>query len=97
MYRVNVEGTRILLEESKRVGVKAFVYTSSASVISDNRTDLLNADERYTLIRGALQSEFYTDTKVRHNFLPSSARTMPVFVLYANSSFFPLLRQKPNP
>lgn len=64
MYKVNVEGTRNLVEESKRLGVKAFIYTSSASVISDNTTDLINADERYTLIRGEQQTEFYSDTKV---------------------------------
>ncbi|KAJ8059530.1 hypothetical protein OCU04_011188 [Sclerotinia nivalis] len=33
--RVNVEGTRNLLEAAKKFGIKAFVYTSSASVIHD--------------------------------------------------------------
>lgn len=64
MKKVNVDGTRNLLEESKAVGVKAFVYTSSASVISDTRTNLINADERWSLIRGKLQLEYYSDTKV---------------------------------
>lgn len=68
-YKVNVEGTRVLLEESKRVGTKAFVYTSSASVCSDNSTDLINADEQYGLVKGKLQPEYYSDTKVS---LPNS-------------------------
>lgn len=33
---VNLEGTRIVLEEAKRIGVKAFVYTSSADVVKGN-------------------------------------------------------------
>lgn len=64
-HKVNVEGTRNLVQESKRVGVKAFVYTSSASVVSDCVTDLVNADESFTVIRGKLQREYYTETKVR--------------------------------
>lgn len=64
-YKVNVEGTKTLLEESKRAGVKAFVYTSSASVASDNKTDLVNADERWNMVTGKQQTEFYTQTKVR--------------------------------
>lgn len=62
--KVNVEGTRVLLEEAKKAGVKVFVYTSSASVISDTRTDLLNANEKYELVRRPLQPEYYSDTKV---------------------------------
>jgi sterol-4alpha-carboxylate 3-dehydrogenase (decarboxylating) len=35
--KVNVEGTRIILEESKQIGsVRAFVYTSSADVVKGN-------------------------------------------------------------
>ena len=64
MYAVNVGGTKNLIEESKKIGVKAFVYTSSPSVVSDAQTDLVNADERYTVIRGKLQGEYYSDTKV---------------------------------
>lgn len=66
MRRVNVEGTRVLLEASRQLGgvVRAFVYTSSASVLSDQRTDLRNADERWSVIRGGMQGEYYTETKV---------------------------------
>ncbi|KAJ3572224.1 hypothetical protein NPX13_g5121 [Xylaria arbuscula] len=35
----------------------------SASVISDNKSDLINASEEYPVIRGKLQSEYYSETK----------------------------------
>jgi sterol-4alpha-carboxylate 3-dehydrogenase (decarboxylating) len=63
--KVNVGGTRCLLEVSVEVGVKAFVYTSSASVVSDNVSDLINADERWPYVPRALQSEIYAVTKVK--------------------------------
>ncbi|KYK55429.1 C-3 sterol dehydrogenase/C-4 decarboxylase family protein [Drechmeria coniospora] len=61
--KVNVDGTRAVVEACQRSDVKALVYTSSASVISDNQTDLLNADERWPVIRGAQQHEYYSETK----------------------------------
>jgi len=64
-YKVNVEGTRTLLEETRRAGCEVFVFTSSASVTSDTVNDLVNADERYDLITGKAQKEYYSDTKVR--------------------------------
>lgn len=64
MYKVNVEGTKNLVQVAQAAGVKAFVYTSSASVISDCRTDLINADEEYPLVTGVDQPEYYTHTKV---------------------------------
>jgi sterol-4alpha-carboxylate 3-dehydrogenase (decarboxylating) len=63
MYKVNVEGTKILLRVSQETGVKAFVYTSSASVVHDTVSDLINADETYPLIMGKDQAEYYTTTK----------------------------------
>ncbi|KAK8168244.1 3-beta hydroxysteroid dehydrogenase/isomerase family-domain-containing protein [Phyllosticta citrichinensis] len=64
MYKVNVDGTRNLLRASQESGVKAFVYTSSASVIFDNATELVNADESYPVIAGDDQPSYYTSTKV---------------------------------
>lgn len=64
MYKVNVQGTENLVKIAQQTGVKAFVYTSSASVISDQQTDLINADEAYPLVTGAQQPEYYTHTKV---------------------------------
>ncbi|KAG6008957.1 hypothetical protein E4U21_003507 [Claviceps maximensis] len=62
--RVNVEGTRSVIRACRATpSVKALVYTSSASVISDNEHDLRNADERWPVIRGAQQKEYYSETK----------------------------------
>lgn len=63
-YKVNVEGTKTLIEEAANLGsVKAFIYTSSASVIHDSRSDLLNADERWPLLYSPIQKEYYSETK----------------------------------
>ena len=63
-YKVNVEGTKILLECAAKVGtVKAFVYTSSASVVHDSVSDLISADERYPVLRAPTQKEYYSETK----------------------------------
>ncbi|CAK7198295.1 erg26, C-3 sterol dehydrogenase [Sporothrix eucalyptigena] len=62
-YKVNVEGTRTVIEACKATGVRCLVYTSSASIISDNVSDLINADERWPVIRGKAQTEYYSETK----------------------------------
>ncbi len=64
LYKVNVDGTRNLLKAAQATGVKAFVYTSSASVIYDETVQLVNADERWPLVVGDRQPEYYTSTKV---------------------------------
>lgn len=64
MYRVNVEGTKTLVQIAKDSGTRAFVYTSSASVISDAKSDLRGADESYPVLLGDEQPEFYVYTKV---------------------------------
>ncbi|RHZ61445.1 C-3 sterol dehydrogenase/C-4 decarboxylase family protein [Aspergillus thermomutatus] len=63
MYKVNVEGTKNLVQIAKESGTQSFVYTSSASVISDAKTDLKNADETFPVILGDQQPEFYVHTK----------------------------------
>jgi sterol-4alpha-carboxylate 3-dehydrogenase (decarboxylating) len=65
LYKVNVTGTDNLIRVSQETDVKAFVYTSSASVISDTRTNLINANEEYPLVMGANQPEYYTTTKAQ--------------------------------
>lgn len=57
---VNVRGTRNLLDVSKRHGVKAFVYTSSAGVIF-NGQDVHNADENWPIPEVAMDG--YNETK----------------------------------
>lgn len=63
--KVNVDGTASIIAACQAASVKALVYTSSASIVSDNATDLINADERWPVIRGELQTEYYSETKVR--------------------------------
>ncbi|KAL3467320.1 hypothetical protein BJX64DRAFT_248432 [Aspergillus heterothallicus] len=68
-YQVNVEGTKNLLEVAGGARgdwggkCKAFVYTSSASVVHDTQSDLINVNEDWPLIRGPLQQEYYSETK----------------------------------
>ncbi|KAF2859627.1 hypothetical protein K470DRAFT_218780 [Piedraia hortae CBS 480.64] len=64
-HAVNVIGTQTLLRVAQETGVKAFVYTSSASVIHDGTSDLINADETYPLMMGPKQPEYYTTTKAQ--------------------------------
>lgn len=63
LYKVNVEGTKTLIQVAKEVGTRSFVYTSSASVISDAKTDLKNADESFPVILDDQQPEYYVYTK----------------------------------
>ncbi|KAK2069382.1 hypothetical protein P8C59_003968 [Phyllachora maydis] len=75
--RVNVDGTRTVLDACRAAGVKALVYTSSASVVSDNRSDLVNADERWPVVRGKAQSEYYSETKAAAEALVLAANANP--------------------
>ena len=62
--KVNVDGTRNLIDRAGEIGcVKAFVYTSSSSVIHDSISSLVNADERWPTLRAPLQREYYSETK----------------------------------
>lgn len=62
--KVNVDGTRNLIERAGELGsVKAFIYTSSASVIHDTVNDLFNANETWPVLRAPQQREYYSETK----------------------------------
>lgn len=62
--KVNVGGTRNLIEQAGKVGcVKAFVYTSSASTVHDGHSDLINADERWPILRAPKQKDAYSESK----------------------------------
>lgn len=63
-HKVNVGGTRNLVEQAGEVGcVKAFVYTSSASVVHDGHSDLINADERWPILHAPKQKDAYSESK----------------------------------
>ncbi|KAK4461055.1 sterol-4-alpha-carboxylate 3-dehydrogenase, decarboxylating [Cladorrhinum samala] len=75
--KVNVDGTAAVIKACQATGVKALVYTSSASVMSDNRSDLINADERWPVVRGKDQSEYYSETKAAAEELVLAANRAP--------------------
>jgi sterol-4alpha-carboxylate 3-dehydrogenase (decarboxylating) len=63
-HRVNVVGTETLLAAARQApSVHGFVYTSSASVVHDTVSDLVNADESYPVLRAPRQREYYSETK----------------------------------
>ena len=63
--RVNVDGTKNLLQAAKAVGtVKAFVYTSSASVVHEGMSDLVDADDSTPVVLLPRQKSTYTHSKV---------------------------------
>jgi sterol-4alpha-carboxylate 3-dehydrogenase (decarboxylating) len=70
LHKVNVDGTKNLLEVAGGAKgdwggkCKAFVYTSSSSVVHDTQSDLINVNEEWPYIRGDLQKEYYSETKV---------------------------------
>lgn len=61
--KVNIQGTKNLLQAAQESGVKAFVYTSSASVVLGPETELVNATEAWPMVLGDAQPEYYTTTK----------------------------------
>lgn len=65
MFAVNASSTQMLVRVAKEFDVHSFIYTSSASVISNERLDLEAADETYSLVLGAQQPKYYVHTRVR--------------------------------
>jgi len=69
LKKVNVEGTQTLLEVAGGTRgdwggrCRAFVHTSSSSVVHDTVSDLINADERYPYVCPNPR-EYYSETKV---------------------------------
>lgn len=62
--KVNILGAQNLIECAGKCGsVKAFVYTSSASVVHDSVNDLFEADESLPVLQTPQQTEIYLHTK----------------------------------
>jgi sterol-4alpha-carboxylate 3-dehydrogenase (decarboxylating) len=78
LKKVNIDGTRTLLEVAAGIHgswdgtCKAFVHTSSASVIHDSVSNLINANEDYPLVIPN-PIEYYSETKARAEALVLSA------------------------
>lgn len=90
LYSVNVEGTKNIIESSQRYDcTQALVYTSSSSVIHDNRSDLIMATEDAPVIFMPEQTEYYSHTKAiaetlvlgvnGHNILTAAIRPAGLF------------------
>lgn len=63
---INTEGTRLMLDASKRFHVKAFVFTSSASVVQKGKggfEDLKNCDETFPTVEDANGGLIYPRSK----------------------------------
>ncbi|ROW06273.1 hypothetical protein VPNG_08074 [Cytospora leucostoma] len=62
--RVNVDGAKNLLLSARRLGtVQALVNTSTSSVIHDNVSDLIDADDTSPVLKYPAQKRVYTLTK----------------------------------
>ena len=62
--KVNVKGTENLLTCAARASsVKAFVFTSSSSVVHDSISDIYSADESYPVLSYPEQRSYYSHTK----------------------------------
>ena len=83
--KVNIEGTRIFIQCVSEIQVvKAFVYTSSASVVHDSVNDLFDADETLPVLYTPQQAEIYSHTKgVAEQIVLSSNRKNGVMLTTA--------------
>ncbi|EUC40514.1 hypothetical protein COCMIDRAFT_9629 [Bipolaris oryzae ATCC 44560] len=79
VFKVNVEGTRNVLEASKEHGIKAFVHTSSITVLCDDLSrDFRNVDETWPLGKTDTcygQSKALAESLVLSSNSPSLATT----------------------
>jgi nucleoside-diphosphate-sugar epimerase len=67
VFAINVDGTRNVVEVSQEYGVKAFVYTSSVTVLLDQlEENFRNADETWSVGRA---TTLYGQSKVCHVLL----------------------------
>ncbi|KAF1993787.1 NAD(P)-binding protein [Amniculicola lignicola CBS 123094] len=62
--RVNIDGTRILIECAQQIGtVEAFVYTSSSGIVHNCRFPMVRADESWPVLAFPEQPLYYGHTK----------------------------------
>ena len=100
LRKVNIEGTKTLLQVPGGLcgdwggSCKAFVHTSSSSVVHDARSDLINADERWPYVRPH-PVEYYTETKACLPFVPLQNNAWYLMGISADMSLS-LIRQTPR-
>jgi sterol-4alpha-carboxylate 3-dehydrogenase (decarboxylating) len=87
--KVNIDGTASVVDACQKSAVKALVYTSSASIISDNSNDLWHADERWPVIRGDQQTEYYSETKAAAEEIVLAANRADSFPNFLTTSIRP--------
>jgi dihydroflavonol-4-reductase len=81
MYRSNVEGTRSMLEASRRAGVERFVYTSTVGCIGANSPDGIG-DERSEALLGDMQGPYKRSKLLaEHVALEFAERGFPVVIV----------------
>ncbi|KAK5117646.1 hypothetical protein LTR62_005069 [Meristemomyces frigidus] len=89
MFDVNVTGTKTLVRVAQESNVRAFVHTSSASVISDTKADLIYADETYPLMMGDQQPEYYTTTKAQAELHVLASNRTPQYPKFLTAAIRP--------
>lgn len=71
--RINVDGTRNVLDACKAVGVEAFVFTSTCCVVIDDYTqDYANIDERWPVVERG-KASIYGESKAMAEILVLNA------------------------
>lgn len=105
-YETNVEGTKILVEEAQKAGIKHFIYISTAGVYG--RLKQVPADEfhpcnpRYPYEKTKYMAEQYVLNKIpkgfpatilrpSHVYGPGDLNTLPLLRLLKKIHFFPLI------
>lgn len=78
--RTNVEGTELLLDAARRHGLKAFVHTSSPSVVFDGK-DHRNADESLPYPRRYLADYPHTKARAERKVLAANTATLATIAL----------------
>ncbi|KAF2142099.1 uncharacterized protein K452DRAFT_287307 [Aplosporella prunicola CBS 121167] len=80
LFAVNVDGTRHVLDAARRCGVKALVYTSSSTVVTDDvERDFPNMDEATAPVGGA--GLIYGQSKAAAEALVLAANTPTLLTL----------------
>jgi dihydroflavonol-4-reductase len=88
LFQVNVEGTRIVLEEALRAGVERVVYTSTAAAIGPAPAPGTTADERQLFTAGHLDIPYVNSKhEAEVQALRLAARGLPVVVVNPGHAF----------